>query len=114
MHRLLSRPRPDWEKTVEGQGLIYHHTQGGLYWNEAAHYVFGSREVDELEAATNELQRICLEAGQHIVDKKRYLDFGIPISAIEAIERAGNAEPPATYGRFDLAYGGVGPPKLLG
>jgi len=113
MFRLLSRPRPNWEKTVESQVLIYHHTKGGIYWNESAHYVFSSREVDELEAATNELQRIALEAGQHIIDKKRYVEFGIPIAAVEAIEWAWNAEPPAIYGRFDLAYDGMNPPKLL-
>jgi glutathionylspermidine synthase len=113
MQRLLSPPRPNWEKTVESQGLIYHHTQGGLYWNEGAHYVFTSREIDELEAATNELQRLCLEAGERIVDRKLYLDFGIPISAIDAIEWAWSAEPPAIYGRFDLAYDGSSPPKLL-
>jgi len=113
MFRLLSQPRKNWEKTVESQGLIYHHTKGGLYWNEGAHYVFSGREVDEIEAATNELQRICLEAGQHIIDKKRYVEFGIPIAAIDAIEWAWNAEPPAIYGRFDLAYDGNTPPKLL-
>ena len=113
MHRLLARPRPDWEKTVEGQGLIYHHTQGGIYWNESAYYAFSSGEVDELEAATNELQRISLEAGQHIIDQKRFKEFGIPDAAVSAIVSAWNAEPPAIYGRFDLAYDGVHAPKLL-
>jgi glutathionylspermidine synthase len=113
MHRLLSRPRPDWEKKVESQGLIYHHTNGGLYWDETAYYQFSSREVDELEAATNELQRICLEAGQHIIDNKRFRDFGIPDAAVDAIVWSWNEEPPAIYGRFDLAYDGIQPPKLL-
>lgn len=84
-----------------------------MYWDERAHYLFSSREVDESEAATNELQRLCLEAGQHIIDRKRYLEFGIPIEAVAAIEWAWNAEPPAIYGRFDLAYDGISPPKLL-
>jgi glutathionylspermidine synthase len=111
--RLLARPRPGWEKIVERQGLIYHHTQGGAYWNEAAYYSFSSHEVDEIEAATNELQRLCLEAGQHIIDQKRFKDFGIPDRVVEAIEWAWTAEPPAIYGRFDLAYDGTQPPKLL-
>jgi glutathionylspermidine synthase len=113
MFRLLSRPRPGWEKTVEGQGLIYHHTKAGLYWNEGAYYQFSSREVDELEGATNELQRLCLEAGQTIIDGRRFPEFGIPETAVDAIVWAWNAEPPAIYGRFDLAYDGNGPPKLL-
>jgi glutathionylspermidine synthase len=113
MHRLPSRPRPNWEQTVERQGLIYHHTQGGLYWNEGAYYQFSSHEVDELEAATNELQRIALEAGQRIIDEQRFKAFGIPDAAVDAIVWAWNAEPPAIYGRFDLAYDGIQPPKLL-
>jgi glutathionylspermidine synthase len=113
MHRLLSRPRPNWAETVESQGLIYHHTQGGLYWNEGAYYQFSSHEVDELEAATNELQRIALEAGQRIIDERRFKTFGIPDAAVDAIVWAWNAEPPAIYGRFDLAFDGMQPPKLL-
>jgi glutathionylspermidine synthase len=113
MFRLPSRPRPDWQKTVESQGLIYHHTAGQVYWNESAFYQFSGREVDELEAATNELQRLCLEAGQAIIDNHRFPDLGVPESAIDAIVWAWNAEPPAVYGRFDLAYDGNSPPKLL-
>ena len=113
MQRRVIRPRPDWERVVESQGLIYHHTQGDVYWNESAYYAFSSREVDELEAATNELQRLALEAGQHIIDNKRFSDFGIPDAAVDAIVWAWNQEPPAIYGRFDLAYDGARPPKLL-
>jgi len=113
VQRRVIRPRPDWEKTVEAQGLIYHHTQNKVYWNESAYYAFSSREVDELEAATNELQRLCLEAGQHIIDNKRFAEFGIPQAAVDAIVWAWNAEPPAIYERFDLAYDGTRPPKLL-
>ena len=113
MQRRVIRPRADWEHLVEGQGLVYHHTQGQVYWNESAYYAFTSREVDELEAATNELQRLCLEAGQRIIDDKRLADFGIPDAAIDAIVSTWNAEPPAIYGRFDLAYDGSHPAKLL-
>ena len=113
MQRRVIRPRPGWEKTVEDQGLIYHHTQGGVYWDESACYAFTSREVDELEAATNEIQRLALEAGQHIIDNKRFAEFGIPAAVAEAIVWAWNAEPPAIYGRLDLAYDGARPPKLL-
>lgn len=113
MQRVPSAPRTHWVETVEGQGLIYHHTHGGLYWNETARYTFTAREVDELETATNELQRLCLEAGQHVIDTRRFRDYGIPDAAAEAIKWAWEHEPPAIYGRFDLAYDGVQPTKLL-
>ncbi len=90
MQRRLIRPRADWEKIVEAQGLIYHHTKDGVYWDESAFYAFSRREIDELEAATNEIQRIALEAGQHIIDKNRFAEFGIPPAAADAIVWAWN------------------------
>ena len=113
MERLTIQPRPDWIQKVESVGLIYHHTANNVYWDESAYYAFTAREIDTLDAATNELQRLCLEAGQHIIDKKRYAELGIPATAIPMIEWSWNAEPPAIYGRFDIAYDGVSPPKML-
>jgi glutathionylspermidine synthase len=113
MRRIETKTRFRWEKNVEETGLIYHHTGEGVYWNESVFYKFGTGEVDILEAATNELHRLCLEAGQHIIDNKRYAELGIPDIAIPAIESAWKNEPPALYGRMDLAYNGFEPPKLL-
>ena len=113
MKRISTTPRPDWQKRVEELGLIFHHTSGGVYWNESAYYRFNSKEVDILEAATNELQRLCLEAGQHIIDHDRFAELGIPPQAIPMIKWAWEAEPPAIYGRFDLGYDGTNPPKML-
>lgn len=116
MERLTSTPRPDWIKKVEELGLIYHHTQGGLYWNEGACYRFTAKEVDMLEAATQQLHDLCLAAGSYLLDHPDRLttDFGIPAFAVPAIRSTWFDEPPALYhGRFDLIYDGVNPPKML-
>jgi glutathionylspermidine synthase len=113
MQRLTSTPRPGWERTVESQGLIYHHTANGVYWDESVCYQFTAREIDGLEAATNELQARCLDAAQHVIDHNRFAEFGIPPAAVPAITWAWENEPPAIYGRFDLIYDGRTPPKLL-
>jgi glutathionylspermidine synthase len=113
MQRVATNARPGWVDKVESVGLIYHHSPVGAYWDETAYYKFTAKEVDMLEAATNELQRICLEAGQHIIDHKRYAEMGIPREVVPLIEKTWNEEPPAIYGRFDLAYDGTNPPKLL-
>jgi glutathionylspermidine synthase len=113
MKRISITPRENWESRVEDVGLIYHHGPDGVYWDESAYYELTSSEVDTLEAATNEIQRICLIAGQHIIDRKRYAELAIPPKAIALIEETWNSEPPAIYGRVDLAYDGVEPPKLL-
>lgn len=113
MNRITHAPRPDWVTKVEAKGLLYHHHVGEdgqpmeqVYWNERAHYELRMSEVLKLEAATNELQTMCLAAGQHIIDGKRYDEFGIPARMVPHIERTWDEEPPAIYGRFDLAYDG--------
>jgi len=112
MRRVASTPRPNWEKKVEERGLSWHSGQQP-YWNESAFYEFTAKEVDVLEAATNELEKMTLEAAQHAIDHKLYARMGIPENAIPLIESSWEAEPPALYGRFDLAYDGTHPPKLL-
>jgi glutathionylspermidine synthase len=112
MRRVPSTPRPDWQQKVESAGLTWH-SLDQPYWNEAAYYEFTAREVDTLEAATNELEKMTLAAAQHIIDRRLYSRMGIPETAIPLIESSWEAEPPSLYGRFDLSFDGVHPPKLL-
>ena len=114
MRRIEIAPRSGWERIVEKQGLVWHTANGMPYWNESAYYQFSSAEVDRLEAATAELYRICMTAAQHVIDKNLFPRFGIPDYAVELIRRAWDEEPPAlNHGRFDLAYDGANPPKML-
>jgi len=122
MERLHITPRDDWEQKVTASGLVYHTPMGEgpdspkpdrPYWDESACYRFSEAEIDRLEAAGNALQAMCLEAAQHIIERRRYTELDIPPEAIPAIEWAWENEPPAIYGRFDVAYNGQGPPKLL-
>ncbi len=106
MKRVVVSPRQDWEKKVEEIGHVYHHTQGQPYWNESAYYAFRSAEIDRIELATNGLHEMCLKAAQHVIDNDRFKDLRIPAAAIPAIKQAWEDEPPAIYGRFDLAYDG--------
>ena len=112
MRRVEAAPRENWQKKVEEVGLIWH-SGDQVYWNESAFYEFTAKEVDALEAATNELEKMTLAAAQHIIDNKLYARMGIPEIAVPLIEASWEAEPPSLYGRFDLAYDGVNPPKLL-
>ncbi len=107
MRRLTMNPRNDWQKRVEKVGLTYHTlADGSPYWNESAYWQFTSAEIDRLEAATAELQKLALAAGDAILDQDRLAQMRIPQEAIPAIRAAWNSEPPAIYGRFDLAYDG--------
>src|SRR5690242_16101813 len=112
MRRVTGKPREAWERKVEEVGLVWHSGERP-YWCESAFYEFGAREVEVLEAATNELEKMTLAAAQHVIDNRLYSRLGIPARAVPLIESSWEAEPPSLYGRFDLAYDGDHPPKLL-
>src|SRR6266850_5439392 len=112
MRRVAAEPRSNWQQRVEEQGLTW--AAGAQpYWNESAFYEFTAKEINVLETATNELEKMTLQAAQHIIDQKLYSRMGIPDVAVPLIESSWEAEPPSLYGRFDLAYDGANPPKLL-
>jgi glutathionylspermidine synthase len=105
MKRHLITPRPDWQATVAKTGLTYNTlADGSPYWDESAYWEFTSAEVDQIEAATAEIQSLALAAGDHILDRNRLAEMHIPPEAHARIREAWNAEPPALYGRLDLAY----------
>ncbi|MEW1656838.1 glutathionylspermidine synthase family protein [Streptomyces sp. NPDC093707] len=121
MHRHTIEPRPDWQATVEAQGLIYPLTRypdDSLrpYWDESAYYSFSATEIDELEEVVEELHGMCLAAAEHLIAHDRFADLGIsdPRMAARVAEAwRRRAELPSLYGRFDLRYDGSGPAKLL-
>ena len=115
MERCASEPRPEWRKTVEAQGLIWHSDGDKAYWDESAYYAFSSAEIELIEDATETLYDLFLKAGDKIAGNPAMLDvFGIPAYCHKAIKAAWQKEPPAlNYGRFDLGYDGHGDPKLF-
>jgi len=114
MKRLLIAPRPHWESIIESQGLVYHRNDDGTsYWNESAYYHFTADEIDELEEATSELYSLCLQAVGHLILNDRLEEVGIPEVAHPMLRWSWERQEPTLYGRFDLAYDGNGPPKML-
>ena len=113
MERHAIAPRADWQQRAESVGMIFHHTAGQVYWKESAYYRLTARDVELIETATNELWLRCLDAVQHVIDRRRYAELGIPDVAIPLIEASWNDDHPSIYGRFDLAYRTGEPPKLL-
>ncbi|MFT4114121.1 glutathionylspermidine synthase family protein [Silvibacterium sp.] len=106
MRRHSTLPRPGWQSKVESTGLTFHSFTSQKYWDESAYWEFTSAEVDRIEAATHELQRLCLAAGDHILEHNRFAEMRIPERAIPLIRETWQNEPPALYGRMDLAFDG--------
>ncbi len=113
MQRNVTPPRFEWQQKVESCGMSYHTIDGEVYWDETAHYSFTASEIDELEAATAELQEICIEAVGHVISEKLYDKLQIPPLAIPLIERSWENDEPSILGRFDLVYDGHSPPRML-
>jgi glutathionylspermidine synthase len=107
LRRHVIAPRSDWQSRVERTGLTYHTlADGSPYWDESAYWEFTSAEIDRLEAATAEIQRLALAAGEHILGHDRFAEMRIPAAAVERIRQTWDSEPPALYGRLDLAFDG--------
>src|SRR5262245_38689675 len=86
---------------------------GGRYWDETACYVFSGDEIDVLEAAVEELHGLCLKACEHVVRSARYAELAIPGDFFERVGESWDRRDPTIFGRFDIAWDGSGPPKLL-
>lgn len=113
MRRQTIDPRPDWQTRVEQYGLHFHTLRGEPYWDESACYVFSQYEIDTIERATYALYEMCLELVQHVIDNRMFALFLIPPEFEDLVVRSWEEDHPSVYGRFDLAFDGVGPPKLL-
>jgi glutathionylspermidine synthase len=117
MRRLPSTRRPDWRAKIESVGLIYSTTitpDGGAveYWHEDAYYEFEMSEVETLEGVTEELHRMSLEAARYLATGAMGT-IGIGPDALRLAAESLAKSDPAVYGRFDLAFDGHGPAKLL-
>ena len=113
MRRLTIDPRPNWQKRVEEYGLYYHTLRGEPYWDESAYYQFTAHEIDAVEAATQALHDMCLKLVEEVIDKRMFGLFLIPKEYEEYVIRSWETREPSVYGRFDLAFDGVGAPKML-
>ena len=113
MRRVMAPPRMNWQRDVEAIGFTYHTIDGDPYWDEAGWYEFSLAEIEEVEAATNRLHELCLQAVQVVLDDDRFDEFHIPRPFRDWIRASWDNDEPTVYGRFDLAYDGRTPPKLL-
>ncbi|MFC0820126.1 glutathionylspermidine synthase family protein [Moraxella marmotae] len=111
MRRIAVTPRPNWQDEMARIGFDYHSIDGN-YWQEDACYVFDERQIDIIEDATNELHQMYLQAVAHVIKTGDYAPLGIGDTAAGLIESSFRSQAVSLYGRFDLCFDGVNPPKL--
>lgn len=113
MDRIAQPPRPDARARAAALGFAFAEIAGEPYWDESAHYRFTSDEVDALEAATAELERLSREATEHAFRRDRREALGLSPGAWALARASWEAGEPSLYGRMDLRWDGAGPPLLL-
>lgn len=115
MQRKTMAERPNWRALAGEYGFAYAMPDGERYWDESAAYLFTLREIeDDLEHAAEEMVALCGEfVGKAVRDEAYLKRLNIPSNFWNWIAESWNRSDPSLYGRFDFAYGGNGPPKLL-
>ena len=111
MQRIESIQRPDFAEKLESIGLSFHSWDN--YWKEDVCYKFTAEQIDEIELATENLHKMCLDAVEYVVSNRLFHKLGIPEKFHDEITESWNQRDPSLYGRFDLAYDGINPPKML-
>ncbi|MFD2174155.1 glutathionylspermidine synthase family protein [Rhodobacter lacus] len=115
MHKIDLPERPDWRAKAEAQGFSFADMHGEPYWDESSAYSFTLREIENaIEDPATALHGLCLEAVDQVLKSEEWLDrLAIPPEHRDYIAQSWQAHEPSLYGRFDLAYDGNGPAKLL-
>ena len=114
MKRVAITPRADWQEKAVEYGFYFHTMYDEPYWSEDYYYEFTEREIDELESTTNELHQMSLEAVDLVVNNEALLQkFRIPENVWGFVADSWHKKEPSLYGRFDFAYDGKAPPKML-
>jgi glutathionylspermidine synthase len=115
MQRVELPERPGWMKTAEDLGFRFHTMYGEPYWDETSAFSFTLEQIErDIEDPSTELHAMCLQAVDVVVVSEELMGrLGIPETFRDFVVRSWRAREPALYGRFDLAYDGTGPAKLL-
>ncbi|MCB2088758.1 MAG: glutathionylspermidine synthase family protein [Sphingomonadaceae bacterium] len=115
MQRRDMAERPNWQQVAEENGFIFHHVNGEIYWDERACWTFTLAEVETMiEDPSTELYALCLALVDDAVKSQEIMEqLCIPERSWDYIANSWRSGEASLYGRFDFAYDGTGPAKLL-
>ena len=115
MERIVTGERAGWEETARSMGFTFHHMDGERYWDERAYYRFSLDEIEQgIETPSAELHYFCRDLVTEVVGSDTLMHrLAIPDAMRDVVAASWKADAPSLYGRFDFAYDGTGPAKLL-
>ncbi|MEN2494442.1 MAG: putative acid--amine ligase YgiC [Hyphomicrobiaceae bacterium hypho_1] len=115
MQRKSITARNNWRKIAKDVGFGFHHMYGEPYWIDDAYYAFTLAQIEEdIEDPSQELHEMCLDLVNEVVCDEKLLEcLDIPAEHWDLVARSWRDQNRYLYGRFDFAYTGKGPAKLL-
>ncbi|EAU42499.1 putative glutathionylspermidine synthase [Fulvimarina pelagi HTCC2506] len=115
MQRISLPEREDWREKAEAVGFGFHEMYGEPYWLDDAAFVFTLAEIEEaIEDPSAELHQMCMDVAEDVIrDPAMMTKLAIPEPMQDLVRRSFEDQERHLYGRFDLAYDGTGPAKLL-
>jgi glutathionylspermidine synthase len=115
MRRHQCTPRENLAARAAEMGFEFVRIDDEIYWDERAYYSFSLKQIErDLEDPTAELAAMCLEfVARAVADDEILTRLAIPEHAWPLIAESWKRKDQTLYGRFDFAYDGKGPAKLL-
>ncbi len=115
MKRVSLSERPNWRAEAERVGFNFADMYGEPYWDETSAYAFSLSEIEnDIEDPCTALHAMCRDAVERVLSSEQLMGkMGIPDDHWDLIANSWAAKEPELYGRFDLAYDGNGPAKML-
>lgn len=115
MDKLNLPERPAWRQEAEKLGFTFADMKGEPYWDETSAYRFTLHEIEQdIEAPCGELHAMCREAVATAIASEEWMErLAIPRAHWDFVADSWTRSEPELYGRFDLAYDGRGPAKML-
>lgn len=107
--------RANWRQEAADVGFTFADMHGEPYWDESSAYQFTLKQIEtDIEDPSTELHGMCREAVAAIVASEELMArLCIPDEHRDLVADSWARGEPEIYGRFDLAYDGKGPAKLL-
>ena len=115
MKKITLPERPDWRSHAEEVGFSFAEMHGEPYWDETSAYEFSLEQIEnDIEDPATELHAMCREAVAQIIASEELMTrLAIPEAHRDLLVESWRRDDPEIYGRFDFAYDGEGPAKLL-
>ncbi|MBJ3762536.1 glutathionylspermidine synthase family protein [Maribius pontilimi] len=115
MQKITLPERPHWRDHAQEVGFTFADMHGEPYWDETSAYAFTLEQIETgLEDPATALHAMCREAVANIIGDESLLDrLAIPEAHRDLIADSWKCADPEIYGRFDFAFDGQGPAKLL-